>query len=212
MKKIMFNDKFGLTRAVLEGRKTMTRRTIRALMNPDYSEIYDWTHSDKPRAYISIIKNGKILRDIFPTYEIGEEVAIAQRYDDVLKEPRDTNDIKVWANIVGNVNQGDEGYFNKMFVRADLMPHRIRITNIKCERLQDISDEDILREGIYRYPIEQEDHDGLTYWESGYSFEGSKITYNTPREAYKALINKVGNTNTWNDNPFTFAYEFELIK
>lgn len=26
MKKIMFNDKYGLTTAVLEGRKTMTRR------------------------------------------------------------------------------------------------------------------------------------------------------------------------------------------
>ena len=26
MKKIMFNDKYGLTQAVLEGRKTMTRR------------------------------------------------------------------------------------------------------------------------------------------------------------------------------------------
>ena len=30
MKKIMFNDKYGLTQAVLEGRKTMTRRIIQA--------------------------------------------------------------------------------------------------------------------------------------------------------------------------------------
>lgn len=28
MKKIMFNDKYGLTKAVLEGRKTQTRRFI----------------------------------------------------------------------------------------------------------------------------------------------------------------------------------------
>lgn len=28
MKKIIFNDKYGLTTAVLEGRKTMTRRVI----------------------------------------------------------------------------------------------------------------------------------------------------------------------------------------
>lgn len=28
MKKIMFNDKYGLTQAVLEGRKTQTRRII----------------------------------------------------------------------------------------------------------------------------------------------------------------------------------------
>ena len=29
MKKIMFSDKYGLTEAVLEGRKTMTRRIIK---------------------------------------------------------------------------------------------------------------------------------------------------------------------------------------
>ena len=29
MKKIMFNDRYGLTQAVLDGRKTMTRRIIK---------------------------------------------------------------------------------------------------------------------------------------------------------------------------------------
>ena len=28
MKKIMFNDRYGLTKAVIEGRKTMTRRLV----------------------------------------------------------------------------------------------------------------------------------------------------------------------------------------
>lgn len=35
-----------------------------------------------------------------------------------------------------------------MFVRADLMPHHIKITDVKVERLQDISDDDIMREGV----------------------------------------------------------------
>jgi hypothetical protein len=41
MKKIMFNDKYGLTQAVLEGRKTQTRR----IMNPqpeDCSTVHRW--------------------------------------------------------------------------------------------------------------------------------------------------------------------------
>lgn len=37
-----------------------------------------------------------------------------------------------------------------MFVKAEWMPHRIRITNIKVERLQDISEEDIFRNLIDR--------------------------------------------------------------
>lgn len=32
MKKIMFNDKYGLTQAVLEGRKTQTRRMLNPTM------------------------------------------------------------------------------------------------------------------------------------------------------------------------------------
>ena len=39
MKKIMFNDKYGLTQAVLEGRKTITRRTIPQGMIEKY---YEW--------------------------------------------------------------------------------------------------------------------------------------------------------------------------
>ena len=42
------------------------------------------------------------------------------------------------------------GYTNKMFVKSDLMPHHIKITNIRMEQLQDISEEDCLKEGIHK--------------------------------------------------------------
>lgn len=40
------------------------------------------------------------------------------------------------------------GWTNKMFVRANLMKRHIRITDVKVERLRDISEEDCLKEGI----------------------------------------------------------------
>ena len=43
MKKIMFNDKYGLTQAVLDGRKTQTRRIVsRKILDlvPQYQEEY----------------------------------------------------------------------------------------------------------------------------------------------------------------------------
>lgn len=36
MKKIMFNDKYGLTKAVLEGRKTQTRRIVNESLIDEY--------------------------------------------------------------------------------------------------------------------------------------------------------------------------------
>ena len=96
-----------------------------------------------------------------------------------------------------------------MFVRADLMPHRIRITNIKVERLQDISEEDAMCEGIRQSVIEY-GNKKIVQW----TYFGEKITtwFDSPREAFAALIDRISGRGTWQNNPRVFAYTFELIK
>lgn len=130
MKKIMFNDKYGLTYAVLEGLKTQTRRII-------------------PRTFFSLtwdVRNSTLVcedsdgiwHDIRITpyaFKAGETIAVSQRYIDILNYD-DFDDPCQFAE------DHPAAYKNKMFVRADLMPHQIRITNVRVERLQDISDED----------------------------------------------------------------------
>lgn len=198
MKKIMFNDKFGLTQAVLDGRKTQTRRMCKE---------QHWAFSDLVNA-----KYGIFHFDI-PKYEVGEVVAVAQSYKDAGFNP----DMLQTATINGNI--GDypisrlPGWGNKMFTFPSMMPHRIRITNVRVERLQDISDEECLAEGIYK--------DECKTFFSGYAFETSKDQhgyvlakkwYKTPREAYAALIDKISGKGAWESNPFVFVYDFELIK
>lgn len=81
------------------------------------------------------------------------------------------------------------------------MPHRIRITDIVVERLQDISDEDCLKEGIeYVRSIDK------------YFFCGVNYYFDTPRAAFAELIDKVSGKGTWEKNPYVFAYEFETVK
>ena len=47
MKKIMFNDKYGLTQAVLEGGKTQTRRMLNPTMFFQRLETYEgWSNED----------------------------------------------------------------------------------------------------------------------------------------------------------------------
>ena len=67
MKKIMFNDKYGLTQAVLEGRKTQTRRTF--LKPGEENLLHDITSE-----YLISVKS---------RYKVGETVAIAQSYADI---------------------------------------------------------------------------------------------------------------------------------
>ena len=212
MKKIMFNDRYGLTDAVLSGRKTMTRRIIPSI------EI-NWARRGKVTLPVSGYRHRALWIDCRqllpdsspfdyvapqkyqPAYDFDEEVAVAQSYQTLIEQGYLADDRKDgWVNEKYITSPG---YSNKMFVRADLMPHRIRITNIKAERLQDISEEDCLREGIVK-----------TDCVAPYGFpagNGKWKIYRTPQDAYACLIDKVSGKGTWSSNPWVVAYEFEVI-
>lgn len=131
-------------------------------------------------------------------YKVGEVVAVAQKYKDIALDMP----VELAAELIKQ-----PGWNNKMFVKADLMPHRVRITNIRVERLQDISDEDCIAEGIYPKA------NGRWYCydvvrRMGVSYD----PYPDPREAYAALIDKISGKGTWESNPYVFVYDFELVK
>lgn len=92
-------------------------------------------------------------------------------------------------------------------VRYDTeMLHRsIQITRVSIERLQDISEEDCLKEGIWR--DDNVGLEGVTYWYHGLA----NSSFRTAKEAYTALIDKISGKYTWESNPWVFVYDFELI-
>lgn len=188
MKKIIFSDRYGLTQAVLEGRKTQTRRiAFKRDMEPPMQGI-------TPEYLIAVRSR----------YKLGETIAIAQKYDDLIKDDEFYRLCGIHGMPLECIKY-EKGCTNKMFVRADLMPHHIRITNIRFERLQDISEKDCLAEGIW------EAHDvgleGVTYWYTGLA----NSPYRTAREAYAALIDKINGKGTWQSNPYVFVYNFETV-
>ena len=214
MKKIMFNDKYQLTKAVLEGRKTMTRRLIK----PDYETVSCLNVNYEDHWHGEL--DGETF-DIIPRYEVGEVVAIAQSYKEIGLTFAPYQDMTFQKKHVaqwGNT-RSMKGWNNKMYVRADLMPHHIRITDIKMERLQDISREDCLLEGIEH---DVADGAGLWWWDMEdmklqnellrHEWNGKEGLWfwDTPQGAFAALIDKINGKGTWNSNPFVFAYTFKL--
>lgn len=188
MKKIMFSDKFGLTQAVLDGSKTQTRRVVPQSVIEKYALLEDPTIIDDAR------------------YDIGEVVAVAQSYRDC----GGVNEAGVprWDVISQTVGPTNAGWDNKMFVKSELMPHQIRITDVRVERLQDISDEDCLKEGIIKGRCGSED----THFMDAYYCPTDIQPYCEPREAFAHLINKVSKKDVWSENPYVFVYDFELVK
>lgn len=184
MKKIMFNDKFYLTQEVLTGQKTMTRRFVK-----ENTPLGNW---DETAMHLS--------------YKVGDIVAIAQSYKTIYAEmienfakhnyhtPREDA-----AENFKKEYENTAGWNNKMFVKADLLPHHIRITDVKLERLQDISEEDALREGVKELCSDY-------FLPNDYS----KL-FLSPRDAFAVLIDKVGKKGDWDKNPLVAAYTFELV-
>lgn len=232
MKKIMFNDKYGLTAAVLSGKKTMTRRIIKAPRRTiEGKEVCGFainkTSDGVPYEVWLTGPDEESLCQLLPTYKVGEIVAVAQNYEsmanggylDRMTVPAD--------NAVGfefKLEYCGGGYKNKMFVASDLMPHHIRITDIKIERLQDISYDDCLKEGIeedhpcywvatdYDNPDFRKISDELADHLPGKNGKMESYFWDSPRKCFAHLIDKISGKGTWDSNPWVFAYSFELIK
>ena len=188
MKKIMFNDKYGLTATVLRGVKTQTRRDATKLVEAYWNgrKLGDYT----------TLSLGVYVRQ-HAAYNVGDVVAVAQCYRDVYPDAD--------FEMIGTQFMTETpGWTNKMFVKAELMPCRIKITRVRLQLLQDISDEDCLNEGVI--------YDKLTTV-APYGFyvkEGIRKCYRTPQDAFWELINRVSGKGTWERNPYVLAYTFEL--
>ena len=195
----MFSDRYGLEQAVLECRKTMTRR----LLTSDEINRIDFKDFSDGRRH-------------FP-YLVGEKVAVAQRYKDVVAEVGEDewNSRHPW-NCVENL-RCREGWNNKMYVKADLMPHCVVFTNVKMERLQDITEEEALLEGVYKYDKPPLHHESDFYapWSPDikpYKHDMDNLKYRaTARYAFAYLVDKVCGGGTWKSNPWVIAYSFVLL-
>lgn len=186
MKKIMFSDAFCLTLAVLNGSKTMTRRVLR-----DNVPLGNWEETQKHLPY-----------------KVGDIVAIAQSYKEVYPNAD--------FEMIGDKFMTESaGWTNKMFVRADLMPHHIRITDIKMERLRDISEEDCLKEGIVFIEslsiIGEDAYFFAVKRKVRQMYDNILKFFSSPQRAYVDLIDKISGRDTWKRNPWVVVYTFERV-
>lgn len=216
MKKIMFNDRYGLTQAVIEGRKTMTRRLI-----PD--EFFGLTWDTRGDTLVYENEYGDFIdvrHSKYTRYKVGEVVAVAQSYSTIAAGhpdvytflPQVAKAHKISIESVHDL----AGWNNKMFTKAELMPHQIRIIGIKCERLRDISDEYCINEGIFVNEYVGKGKKCHHYGFDGFFNEAAgwfaRGWYNTQREAFAILIDKGSGRGTWERNPWVVVCEFELVK
>lgn len=202
MKKIMFDDRFGLTAAVLDGSKTMTRRII-PLTSADeeyLDQAFDWDLRES------------VILDRYAQYQVGEVVAVAQRYNDLCNCEAFYDALaKADPTFPLECIKYEKGCHNKMFVKSEWMPNRIRFTGRKIERLKSISEEDSLKEGVKKDTLL-----GWYYLPNLYirrkTNTGDPTLFENPKAAYLKLCQKLRMVLDNTANPWVIAYTFELVK
>lgn len=217
MQKIMFNDRFSLTQAVLEGRKTQTRR--RVTPQPYYDEKVGMVWKDyasgrgssdfgEPQAsYRNFVHHSE--------HKIDEIVAVAQSYENAGIDPY----YKIYNKRTKKYDNACDtaGWTNKMFVKPELMPHQIKITNVRLQRLQEITDDECLLEGVKEVEKSNNWGNSATHTEYCVTYYDNKgltkqLIGRNPKEAYAFLIDALSGKGTWDSNPYVFVYDFELVK
>ena len=195
---MMFNDRCGLTASVIHGIKSKTRRIAsRVVRQWDIAEELTGVLGNPTQRELTL---KEFALKVCPI-KVGEVIAVAQRYREIYPD----SDFEM---------VGDEfitespGWGNKMFVKAEYMPVRIKITGVDFERLQAISDEDCLAEGIYeRHDVINSNMEKVKC----FMFPNAPHIYATPRDAFAALIDKVSGKGTWASNPYVYVFTFKLV-
>ena len=211
-KPIIFSSE--MVRALLDGRKTQARRVMK----------------DQPDDFIRCVQTGRYHPTIVDKEGIegpGEEVFGA--WDDggewSLKAPYKPGDL-LWVRETLECANGEAiGYpsdcswlpntpwtWKRDTLPAMFMPHwasrlTLRVTNIRAERLQDISQDDARAEGVRNKEVR-----GHTLW-SGRGEE--RPTLPSARQAFLdhiwADLYGEHETKSVGANPWVWVYEFEVI-
>lgn len=197
MKKIMFDDHIMLTEKVKTGQKTKTRRLITNKLLIKYGVN---KHTLKDKIEDLIFK---------APYKKGEIIAVAEQYRDCLDHIATLPEFEYYSRAELEAKfQEEKGWDNKMYVKPEYMPTKIQITDVKIERIQSISDEDCLEEGIKYYP-----------YTNRYGYEYKKdewrtisYQYRTLQEAFKSLIKRLKGGDLWEQNPLIYVYTFKRVE
>jgi hypothetical protein len=178
---------------ILAGEKTQCRKVVKPVEDEILKHKKEYSNS------ISLYADGLLIQNIFPDYKVNEIIyckepwkivthAMKKQFSVVFSDDSNMGVITNYAYYCTHNTMQPAITMSECFSRC-----KIRITDIKCERLQDISFLDCNREG----------------YKSIYSTDGMYL----PEKRRFIYGWERNNPNTkWESNPWCFVYSFEKIE
>lgn len=210
-----------MVRAILEGRKTQTRRVIRDIDKWDRAYLNDSRRVGKPVGeveffYYPSCGGGKIE----PPYgRSGDSLWVRETWGTEIqyggvRPSRLPSDIKIFYRTDGEGQRGLDRWRPSIFMPRWASRITLMVTNVRVERVQDISEDDAIAEGIQRFD----------YGPDSYKPEYRTICFGTQelalgamhttaKGAFSRLWDSINSKSgySWASNPWVWVVEFEIV-
>lgn len=219
MKPILFSTP--MVQAILDGRKTQTRRICKHQF---------WSHSELTDFNVNKVHK-KVDKNVSSKYQVGDILWVRETWNMCTRDmlapgefsiPRNDGLPRgewVWvykAESKEETHPDHPDWGKKRWKPSIFMPKEaarifLEVTNIRVERLQDISESDAIAEGIDFYVNKW---DEIRY--KDYSQKYDKPNDDVPTFKSSAAIASFQSlwqsiNGNWNENPWVFVYEFEIF-
>ena len=193
MKPIIFSTP--MVRAILEGRKTQTRRVIKI--------------DDAPENWKISIAGTSIVRtepyDVkLPRYAAGDILWVRETW---AKRIHSDNRYyyKADNNLGAIFNREDDKWRSPIFMPREAARIFLQVTNVRVERLQDITEEDAIAEGLNIGTVDNEKYAK----NNAYRLLADNLPVAMFADLWDSLNAKRG--YGWEKNPWVWVIEFEKI-
>lgn len=197
-----------MVRAILDDRKSMTRRIVSALagkgrvteFGTSDTPGYDWHFRDKAMRWHDI-SHARLL-DLCP-YQVGDVLWIRETWG---YDWYDDGQSRAWKRVVYRADPGAQpldqgeptGWRPSIFMPRSACRLRLRVKGVRVERLQEISPADAIAEGVFCDP-------------HMYHIDGvNPYPVATFSKLWDSLNEKRG--YGWSVNPWVWVYTFERVQ
>ncbi|UHG93290.1 hypothetical protein [Spirosoma oryzicola] len=208
-----------MVQALLAGTKTQTRRLVKP--QPESEAKFSALIVDQSHARFWIDNRtlsdpaaDPMIADVKVPYQIGDVLWVRETFLDAEDyacsdyDPEDPESEPRFSYRADCPKDQWSVYHWKpsLFMPAEAARIFLKVTSIRVERLQDISEADAIAEGI---TVVDKLNDGTHYH---YEVAGSDIYSISPATTYQKLWEKINGNGSWDENPFVWVYEFERIE
>lgn len=228
---------YEMVKAILSGRKTMTRRLIKNDIDVRATEIVKtdgWQKQGNYAARLSHVTDGlkhwEITNVIKCRWSVGDILWVREsfrkyyhvdeygytKFDDERFDFRADNPEMI-AEMDGDGfheynKDGTEKFIPwkpSIHMPKDKARIWLEVNEIKVEKLQRISFEDAIWEGLER------EFDGTSHWYKNYLSDGKNIDQRnwtkSPVGSFASLWGKINGADSWGQNPWVFVIEFKVL-